>query len=86
MKIKVKKPMNIHYDEEGDFLEITIANPPKKSYCEDVNNDIFIRKDEKTDEIIGVGISNFKKHTENFKEVQLDIPVQIKFERPEDII
>lgn len=35
-------PINIYYDEEGDFLEITIINVPKESYCEDINEDVYL--------------------------------------------
>ena len=54
-------PIDIYYDEEGDFLEITITNPPKESYCEDIHEDVFIRKSE-TGEVVGIGILNFKEH------------------------
>ena len=43
--------MRIYYDEEGDFLEIGIGQPPKKEYTEEIESGIFITKDEKTDEI-----------------------------------
>ena len=58
----MKGPIDIYYDEEGDFLEITIVDPPKESYCEDVSEDVFIRRDEETNEVIGIGILNFKAH------------------------
>ncbi|GAJ19849.1 unnamed protein product, partial [marine sediment metagenome] len=56
-------PINIYYDEEADFLEITITNPPPESYCEDIHEDVFIRKDQNTHEVIGIGILNFKERT-----------------------
>ena len=72
--------MNIYYDEEGDFLEITIANPPEDSYCEDVNQDVFLRRDEDTREIVGLGILNFKAHTKDLKDILTNVPVKISFE------
>lgn len=76
----MKGPINIYYDSEGDFLEITIINPPEESYCEDINEDVFVRKNEETGEIIGIGILNFKKHTNNLKDILINVPVNINFE------
>lgn len=76
----MKGPLNIYYDEEGDFLEITIANPPKESYCEDIHEDVYIRKDENTGEVIGIGILNFKYHSEDLKDILSNAPIKINFE------
>ena len=76
----MKGPIDIYYDEEGDFLEITIINPPKESYCEDIHGDVFIRKDEKTGEAVGIGILNFKEHTKDLKEILVNVPININFE------
>jgi len=72
--------IDIYYDEEGDFLEITIANPPEESYCEDIDEDVFIRRDEKTREVIGIGILNFKEHSKDLKDILIKAPVKINFE------
>ena len=76
----MKGPLSIYYDEEGDFLEITIANPPKESYCEDVNEDVFVRREEYTHEVVGIGILNFKLHAKDLREILSKVPVKIKFE------
>ncbi len=76
----MKGPIDIYYDEEGDFLEITITNPPAESYCEDIHEDVFVRKDEKTGEAIGIGILNFKEHTKDLKNILVDVPIKINFE------
>jgi len=77
--------IDIYYDDEGDFLEITIANPPKESYCEDVDEDVFIRRDEKTGEVVGIGILNFKKHAKDLKDILVKVPVKINFELTEPL-
>ena len=74
----MKGKMNIHYDEEGDYLDIFVGEP-KANYGEDIGNGITIFKDEKTEEIIGVGILNFKKRTKHLKDIKLDLPIQINF-------
>lgn len=76
----MKGQLNIYYDEEGDFLEITIANPPDESYCEDIHEDVFIRKDEETGDVVGIGILNFKEHTKDLKDILINVPVKINFE------
>lgn len=76
----MKGPIDIYYDEDGDFLEITIQNLPQESYCEDINDDVFVRKDEESHEIIGLGILNFKEHSKNLKKILSKVPVKISFE------
>ena len=76
----MKGPLDIYYDEEGDFLEITISNPPEESYCEDINEDVYLRRDEQTHEVIGIGILNFKLHAKDLKDILKNAPVKINFE------
>lgn len=76
----MKGPIDIYYDKEGDFLEITIINPPDESYCEDISEEVFVRKDEKTGKIVGIGILNFTYHTNDLKDILMNVPVKINFE------
>ncbi|MBI2656203.1 hypothetical protein HYX03_00505 [Candidatus Woesearchaeota archaeon] len=41
----MKGPMRVYYDEEGDFLEISIGNPTK-CYASEVKPGVFLRIDE----------------------------------------
>ncbi len=68
--------MRVYYDEEADFLEIRIGEP-RENYGEDISEDIVLFKDEKTDEIVGIGIFNFKQRAKNLSEIKLDLPVDI---------
>jgi|TARA_Y100000034_G_scaffold51026_1_gene62775 hypothetical protein len=70
--------MKIYYDEEGDYLEIFIKKGAP-SYGEDINSGITIFKEEETDEIIGIGILNFRKKARNFDELDLDLPFEVNF-------
>jgi|TARA_Y100000034_G_scaffold37435_2_gene46041 uncharacterized protein YuzE len=76
----MKGNFDIYYDPEGDFFEITIMPPPKQSFCEDINEDVFLRKDSYTDEVVGIGILNFKKHAHKLKEILTTVPLKINFE------
>lgn len=76
----MKGPLDIYYDDEDDFLEITLANVPQESYCEDIEEDVFIRRDETTHDVVGIGILNFRKHRNDLKNIFLNVPVKINFE------
>ena len=74
----MKGPMRVYYDEEGDFLEISIGKPTK-SYAEEVKPGIFLRFDEKTEEVKSVGIFGFKNRSKDLKDIRLELPVEINF-------
>lgn len=68
--------MRVWYDEDGDFLEISIAR--KKGYFKDIGNDVWERVTQHN-KIIGFAILNFKKRIKkNKKEVVL--PLKIAFQ------
>ncbi|MEK6947618.1 MAG: hypothetical protein AABX19_00085 [Nanoarchaeota archaeon] len=68
--MKTKK-LTLHYDEEGDYLEVTIGKI-RKGYFKKVKNDYFERIDEKTGNVVGYTIFNFTKKKE-FNEIELPI-------------
>ena len=72
----MKNQMSLYYDKEGDFLEISIGEPTK-CYAEEMDNGIFIRKDEKTNEVKSIGILSFKTRTKNLQDVQVELPLEI---------
>jgi len=48
------------FDEEGDVLDVT-PREPGKAVARELKNDIAIRVDPKTGEILGIVILNFMK-------------------------
>ena len=60
---------DIYYDEEGDFLEITFGEPPEIEYTDEVEEGVFITKNEQTDEVYSIGILSFKKRVQVLKRV-----------------
>ncbi len=74
--MKMEGKMRVHYDAEGDFLEIGIGTK-SKSHFEDAGKDVFIRKDEKTGEIKGLAILNFKKRAQKLKDIEIDLPIKV---------
>ena len=72
----MKGPMRVHYDEEADFLEISIGHPTV-CYASEVKPGIFLRIDEKTNEAKSIGIIGFKKRSKQLKDIKLDLPVEM---------
>lgn len=72
------KELSIYYDKEGDFLEIRIGKPTV-AYFKDLGNDIFERVDEKTGEVRGISIVNFRKRIENLK------PIKVSLQKKEEL-
>ncbi len=70
--------MKIYSDEEGDFLEIFVRKGVP-NYGEEIAPGITVFKDEDTDEVIGIGILNFRKKAKNLDEIEFSLPFEIKF-------
>ena len=70
--------MRIYYDEELDYLTIFVGES-RPNYGEDIAPGVTIFKDQYTDEIIGIGIQEFKEKTSSLKEIELKLPFKINF-------
>ena len=71
----MKEKMRVHYDEEGDFLEISIGKPVK-CYAEEVQPGVFVRKAELNDEVKSIAILGFKERSKELQDVELMLPVK----------
>jgi len=75
---------DIYYDEEADFLEITFDVPPQKEYTDEIEEGVFITKDEETNEIKGIGILSFRGRVEILKrilnKVNMKLPLNISID------
>ena len=69
--------MNIYYDEEGDFLEITTGNIDN-CYFDNLSNGIFQIVNKSTKEVKGIAIFSFKKRTKSLEDLKISLP--FKFE------
>jgi hypothetical protein len=70
----MKKNLRVYYDEEGDFLEISVGTP-SAGYADEIQPGIFVRKDEKTDEVKSIGIIGFKGQAKRLKDMTFILPV-----------
>ncbi len=51
----------IYYDEDGDFLEITFGEPPEVEYTNEIEEGVFITRNESNEEVYSIGLLSFKK-------------------------
>lgn len=70
--------MNIYYDEEGDFLEIT-GGEISGCYFDNLGNGIFKIIDKSTGEVRGIAIHNFKARTKH-EGFNLKLPFKFSFD------
>ena len=69
--------MNFFFDEEGDVLDITIGKP-RKAVAKELKNDIAVRCDPETGEIVGIVILIFLKRVKtNKKPEQINLPLNV---------
>lgn len=77
----MKEAIDIYYDEEGDYLEISFGAPPEKEYTEQLDSEVLITRDENTDEVKSIGIIAFKKRVNILKEIlkklNLSMPLEV---------
>ncbi|MBI2449158.1 DUF2283 domain-containing protein [Candidatus Pacearchaeota archaeon] len=74
----MKGQMSIYYDEEGDYLEIFIAGT-SPTYGEEIGDDVTLFRSESTNDVIGIGILNFKKRTKSLQDIKLNLPFDVNF-------
>lgn len=72
------KKMSIHYDPEGDYLEVRFGKP-SPAFFENRGDDIFIRKDRKTNEVKGYAIFNVKKRAlaKQHQDIEVELPLEM---------
>lgn len=68
------KNITLHYDEDGDYLEIYFGKI-KKGHFRKINKELFERVDEKTGRVVGYAIFNFKERLS--EDLRLKIPQEI---------
>ena len=77
----MKESVDIYYDEEGDYLEVSFGVPPKTEYTEKLDSEVLITRDSKTNEVKSIGIVAFRKRTEILKTIlkrlNMSIPLDI---------
>jgi len=67
-----KKTLFVHYDKEGDMLELRFGKPQPATFV-DLGRDIFQRVDDETGKISGLTVFNFTKRKLNNLDVSLSL-------------
>ncbi len=75
---KMEEGTRIYYDEELDYFTIFVGEPTP-NYGEDVAEGITIFKDQQTDNVIGLGVQEFRKRTKSLKDIELKLPFKVNF-------
>ena len=69
----LRNNIHLHYDAEGDLLELCIGKPTI-AFMKELGDDVFERIDEKTGKVKGFVILNFKKRLEKSKSIDIPLP------------
>jgi uncharacterized protein YuzE len=70
--------MRVYYDDEGDYLTIFVGDS-KPNYGEDIAEGITIFKNNETNEVIGIGILDFREKSKSLNEIELKLPFKVNF-------
>ncbi|OEU47028.1 MAG: hypothetical protein BA872_09565 [Desulfobacterales bacterium C00003060] len=68
------------YDKEGDIFDISLGEP-REAISTEIENDLFIRTNPDTNEVVGISILNFEKWFEDIKDFRT-LPIVGTFEIP----
>jgi uncharacterized protein YuzE len=71
------RKIRFSYDKQGDILDISLGKP-RKAISQEVQDDLFLRIDPKTQEIVGFSVLNFEKSFRKTGESHI-LPVSAKF-------
>ncbi len=72
--------MFIHWDKEGDLLEVRFGEPTS-SYYGEKGDDVFERIDEKTGRIVGYAFFNVQKRkNKEPQDIVVDMPLAVSSE------
>jgi uncharacterized protein YuzE len=73
-----QQKLNLYYDSKADILELIIGEPSSCVF-EEVDDDLFEARDEKTNELKGYKIFNLtkRKGAEWLKKVKINLPAGV---------
>lgn len=77
----MKGKLNLYYDDEGDYLEVTVGEP-EAIYGEELGNGVTLMRDEESDEVVGVTILRFRERSKSLQDVSIHLPFDVQFLAP----
>ncbi len=75
------KNLRMSYDKEGDILDLSLGDPIE-AISREIDDDLFIRVDPKTNEVVGISIVNFEKWFKDVKDFRT-LPILGAFQIPQ---
>lgn len=69
------KMMQLFYDKEGDVLYLSVGDP-RPALSEEVGDDVLVRVDRETGEVVGLTVLNFSTRFSSLKSPHI-LPVEI---------
>lgn len=69
------KVMQLFYDDEGDVLYLSVGDP-RPAVSEELGDDVLLRHDIETGEVVGLTVLNFSARFSTSKDSQ-KLPVEI---------
>ena len=73
----MEKELKFFFDKEGDSLDIAIGEP-EKAISKEIGNDIVMRVEPETGEVVGFTILNFEKRFEHLNKSET-LPITATF-------
>lgn len=73
----MEKKLKFFFDKQGDVLDISIGEP-KGAISKEIDNDIVMRLDPKTNKIVGFTILNFEKRFDHLNKSET-LPITATF-------
>ena len=73
----MEKELKFFFDKQGDSLDITIGEP-EKAISREIGNDIVMRVEPETGEVVGFTILNFEKRFEHLNKSET-LPITATF-------
>jgi uncharacterized protein YuzE len=74
------KEIKMAYDDEGDILDISIGDP-EKAISKEVEEDLFLRVNPVSGEVVGFSILNFRKWFKDTKDIKT-LPIKAELAVP----
>ncbi|MBN2097562.1 MAG: DUF2283 domain-containing protein [Candidatus Omnitrophica bacterium] len=71
--------LKISYDKDADTFYLSLGSP-KRAVCETLDNGVVIRRDSKSNKIVGLTVIDFEKHFSKYKPHPLDTHLSAKFQ------
>lgn len=71
--------LKISYDKDADTFYLSLGSP-KRAICETLDNGVVIRREPKTNKIVGLTVIDFEKHFAKYKPHPLDTHLSANFQ------